>query len=145
MTDQQKLKAAAKRRKIGDSAYDYFHHYDEYYMPEQKFDDAQILADAYLADLAAREAAEAERALPVDAEWLDANLPMVCFYRLPHPGESVAVYSFKTGYSLRRYQREDKTCYWSLWNDRGDSGIRLPDSLTRGGVLDLRMALGVRE
>lgn len=34
------------------------------------WDDAVILARAYLADLAAREAEERERAIPIDEEWL---------------------------------------------------------------------------
>lgn len=60
------LKAAAERL----AANKYYGHGAPWIPPFGRIADLELLVNAYLADLAAREAEERERELPIDAEWL---------------------------------------------------------------------------
>jgi len=91
--------------------------------------DGELVARAYLADLAAREAEERERALPIDEEWLQS----LGFEYIPsHMGPEY-------GYDMQLDQLE-------IWDFNGQCWLMIDadwfEMTTRGHILDLMRVTG---
>lgn len=96
--------------------------------------DGDLLINAYLAHLAAAEAAEAERAKPIDAEWL-RGLGFV-----PYPGEKSHCLSFEDpGTTSLDYIEIYETGYTVI----GRRGVGVGPFNRRGQLLDLLSAMGI--
>ena len=129
MSDE--IKAAAERRRnsqyrqfctgnpVGDP---------RYWPSEQKYyDDADILANAYLAAEAAREAELAERAIPIDANWLrplcvSISTPREWYWYVE---EYVVLVRWSGGFHLKYHDRT------------------IAEQATRGDLMDLLKGLKI--
>ena len=118
------------------------HRKSPYWLPltecwsERRMQDAATLANAHLAEIAARDADEAERALPADEAWAKPRA------YITYIDDSFADYDMGSRVSIRAF-REQPHCAASVACYFDDNlAIRNP---TRGQVTDLLRALGVRK
>lgn len=144
ITEEQVRKAASRYRrwKSGDCSNPYKSPYfncdgdDPAYINRDRL----ILADAYIAELARREAERAERAKPIDAEWCSESCDAVVEY-----GDTAWTWIIDTESDVRLFVWDDFSCgIW--WRDDvcTDDWNAVPSTYnitTRGQLLDLRAAL----